>query len=199
MIDRKKLAEILRLHQLWLDGKDGGERADLHGADLHGANLRHANLHYADLHGADLHGADLRHANLYGANLRHANLRGADLRHANLYGANLHGADLHGANLHGANLYGANLHGANLCGANLCGANLYETGFIIIGHIGSRNDVTYYHVQNDLVRCGCFNGTLAEFEESIRERHKDGRYLHEYEAALTFIKSVSQISKEQQK
>ncbi len=149
MIDRKKLAEILRLHQLWLDGKDGGERADLHGADLHGANLRHANLHYADLHGADLHGADLRHANL---------------RHA-----------------------------------NLCGANLYETGFIIIGHIGSRNDVTYYHVQNDLVRCGCFNGTLAEFEESIRERHKDGRYLHEYEAALTFIKSVSQISKEQQK
>ncbi len=149
MIDREKLAEILRLHQLWLDGKDGGERADLYGADLHGA----------DLHGADLHGA----------NLRHANLRHANLRHANLHHANLHGA------------------------------NLYETGFIIIGHIGSRNDVTYYHVQNDLVRCGCFNGTLAEFEESIRERHKDGRYLHEYEAALTFIKSVSQISKEQQK
>ena len=31
--------EILRLHEAWMDGKDGGERADLQGADLRNAIL----------------------------------------------------------------------------------------------------------------------------------------------------------------
>ncbi len=119
MIDREKLAEILHKHALFMTDKEGGERADLHGADLNGADLR-----------------------------------GADLR---------------------------------------------ETGFIIIGHIGSRNDVTYYHAQNDIVRCGCFSGTLDEFENAVRSNNNEGQYLEEYEALLTFIKSVSKLSKEQQK
>jgi hypothetical protein len=44
-----KIAEVLRLHSLWLKNKDGGKKADLHGADLRGANLRDANLRGADL------------------------------------------------------------------------------------------------------------------------------------------------------
>lgn len=50
----EELQEILRKHKLWLEGKEGGERAD-----LHDANLRYADLCYADLHGADLRGANL--------------------------------------------------------------------------------------------------------------------------------------------
>ncbi len=61
--------QILQRHAKWLQGQDGGERADLRGANLRGA----------DLQGADLRGADLRGANLQGANLRDADLRDADL------------------------------------------------------------------------------------------------------------------------
>ena len=53
------LSEILRKHKLWLQGKDGGERA----------NLRNANLEGADLEGADLRNANLRNANLEGADI----------------------------------------------------------------------------------------------------------------------------------
>ena len=97
---------------MWLNGKDGGERADLYRANLSGANLHEANLSDANLSGADLHEANLR-----GANLSEANLSGADLHEANLRGADLHEANLRGADLYRANLSGANLYGANLRGA----------------------------------------------------------------------------------
>jgi len=35
----QQLAEVLRLHSLWIDGKDGGVRASLDGASLDGASL----------------------------------------------------------------------------------------------------------------------------------------------------------------
>lgn len=39
MIDQQQLAEILRLHGMWLRGEDGGVRADLREAVLSGAVL----------------------------------------------------------------------------------------------------------------------------------------------------------------
>ena len=56
---KQELQEILKLHQKWLDGEEGGQGADLREADLREANLREANLQRADLRGADLRGADL--------------------------------------------------------------------------------------------------------------------------------------------
>ena len=125
-ITKEELDTFLRKHKLWLDCKEGGERADLYGADLRGADLRGANLRGADLRGANLRGADLRGANLREADLYGADLRGADLREADLDGADLRGADLREANLREADLCGANLREADLCGANLYGANLRE-------------------------------------------------------------------------
>ena len=55
----KELKKILHRHQLWLEGKEGGEQANLRWADLRGADLREA----------DLCEANLRRANLCGANL----------------------------------------------------------------------------------------------------------------------------------
>ena len=78
-MEQKKLDEILRLHKLWLEGKEGGERANLRGADLQDADLRGANLWSADLWGADLRGANMRDTDLRGANLRSADLRGANV------------------------------------------------------------------------------------------------------------------------
>ena len=96
------LQDVLKKHNMWLNGDPRGQRANLRDADLCGANLRGADLRGADLCDADLCGADLCDADLCGANLRGANLRGANLRGADLRGANLRGADLRGADLRGA-------------------------------------------------------------------------------------------------
>ena len=63
-----ELNEVLRLHKLWAQDEEGGQRA----------NLRGANLRRADLQGADLRRADLQGANLRCAYLQGAYLRGAD-------------------------------------------------------------------------------------------------------------------------
>ena len=55
----KDIKIILEMHAKWLDGLQGGERANLHGADLIGADLSGADLREANLSGADLRGADL--------------------------------------------------------------------------------------------------------------------------------------------
>ena len=99
---KEKLKTALELHQRWLNGEDGGVKANLRGADLREADLREADLWGADLRGANLRGADLRGADLWGADLREADLRGANLR-----GANLRGADLWKANLRKADLWEA--------------------------------------------------------------------------------------------
>ena len=98
-MDKSALAEVLRLHQLWLDGAEDGVQANLSGAHLIGANLRAAKLR-----DANLRDANLSYANLSGANLSFANLSGALLSYANLSGANLSYANLSFANLRDANL-----------------------------------------------------------------------------------------------
>jgi len=108
-MNQDELNVILQKHKDWLDGSEGGKRADLQRADMRradmtGANLTGADLRHADLTGADLRHADLRSANLRSADLRHADLRGADLRSANLRRADLRGADLRSANLTGADM-----------------------------------------------------------------------------------------------
>ena len=69
-----ELEKILELHAKWLNGEEGGERADLSDADLSGADLRGADLSHADLSHADLSDADLSGADLSGADLRGADL-----------------------------------------------------------------------------------------------------------------------------
>ena len=63
-----QLAEVLRLHKLWVEGAEGGQGADLQGAYLQGAYLQYA----------DLQGAYLQYAYLQGADLQGAYLQGAD-------------------------------------------------------------------------------------------------------------------------
>ena len=77
---KEELAEIVRLHGLWLIGHPDGKRANLCGRDLSGDDLCHASL--ADLYHTDLSGADLSGANLSKSYLDGANLSGADLTDA---------------------------------------------------------------------------------------------------------------------
>jgi hypothetical protein len=106
-LTKEQLAEILQKHKMWVDGEEGGERADLRGTNLRSADLRCTNLRYADLRSADLRSADLHYANL-----SYADLRSADLRYANLSYANLSYADLRYANLSSADLRSADLSDA---------------------------------------------------------------------------------------
>ena len=121
---KEKLSEILDLHKKWLNGDEGGARADLSYTNLRYADLRSADLRYADLRSADLRSADLRSADLSYTNLRYTNLRSADLRYTNLRSADLRSADLSYTNLSSANLSSANLRFANLRSADLRSANL---------------------------------------------------------------------------
>jgi uncharacterized protein YjbI with pentapeptide repeats len=133
-----ELAEIIRLHGMWLFGKNGGARANLRGANLAGANLWDANLRGAKLWGANLRDANLGDANLWCSNLKNANLKNANLENANLENASLKFANLENANLENASLKFANLENANLENANLWCSNL-EKANLWCSNLGGAN------------------------------------------------------------
>ena len=173
------------------------EGANLEGAYLAGANLVGANLEGANLVDANLVDANLAGANLVGANLVDAYLAGANLVGANLVDANLVGAYLVGAYLEGAYLEGAYLAGANLVGANLEGGNFGDWGklqsisdILIVGSIGSRNEYTsIFHTDKGVfVQCGCFRGTIEEFEKKVKETHQGNNHERDYLAMVDFAK-----------
>lgn len=89
-MNQEELNNVIRKHKLWIEGKEGGERANLSEADLYGADLRWVCLANADLRGANLECANLEGANLYKAELQGATLYGADLRWAGLTGAKMY-------------------------------------------------------------------------------------------------------------
>lgn len=64
---------------------------------------------------------------------------------------------------------------------------------IKIDRIGSRNSCTYFYktASEIYVRCGCFFGTIGEFEARVKETHKNNkRYKNEYLEAIKYIKAV---------
>ena len=86
---QKELRKLLDKHSKWLNGEDGGERADLVGADLNGTDLRYLNLSSSDLSNSDLSFTTLRYVNLSNSDLSFS-----DLSFSDLLGADLRGADL---------------------------------------------------------------------------------------------------------
>ena len=87
-----------------------------------------------------------------------------------------------------ANLRSANLSSADLRYADLSYAKT-DKRYIQISCIGSRKGMTTYCFEDDIVTCGCFTGTLAEFEVKVNKTHKENaKYLKEYLGAITYIK-----------
>jgi len=84
-----------------------------------------------------------------------------------------------------------------LRGADLRGVNLGELGkiqsssdILIVGRIGSRNDyTTIFHTDKGVfVRCGCFKGTLDEFEAKVKQTHNGSKHEKDYLALIQFVK-----------
>ena len=108
------------------------------------------------------------------------NLRSANLRSANLSSANLSSADLSSADLSSANLSSADLSSANL-----------DKRYIQVSCIGSSKRITTYCFDDDIVWCGCFTGTLEEFEFKVNKTHKNNeQYLKEYTGFINYVKSL---------
>ena len=87
--------------------------------------------------------------------------------------------------------------GADLGGADLGGAELNDWGklqsysdILIAGVIGSRNDyTTIFHTDKGIfVQCGCFIGTLEEFEAKVKETHQGNNHEKDYLALIQFAK-----------
>jgi len=92
---------------------------------------------------------------------------------------------------------GANLIGANLIGAYL-GQKLKIVGkapILCIGPIGSREAyLMAYNTENGIhIQAGCFWGTLKEFGEKVKQKHRLGRYSAEYNAAIAMIKATFEV------
>ena len=153
--------------------------------DLRSADLSSADLSYANLRSANLRSANLSYANLSYANLSYVNLSSANLSYANLSYANLIYVDLSSADLSYVNLRSANLSYANLSCA------VTDKKYIQIACIGSRKGMTTYCFDDDEIFCGCFRGTLKEFEKEVKETHKDNeQYLKEYLGFIKYLKAV---------
>ena len=93
---------------------------------------------------------------------------------------------------------------ADLNGANLCGADLSKTYYQIV-RIGRRNATTTYCVEDDNVRCGCWNnyggGKLEEFKKRVESVYgEEGkipneRYYIQYMAAIEFFEKMAKLAK----
>jgi hypothetical protein len=48
--------------------------------------------------------------------------------------------------------------------------------------LGSRNSQTtfYWNKEKEQIVCGCFKGTLQEFESKVKETHNDNKYAQGY-------------------
>jgi len=80
---------------------------------------------------------------------------------------------------------------ADLSEANLSWAITSDNRYVFVGQIGSAKRTTIYDRVQDVVFCGCFKGTLKEFEARCKETHKNNKvYLAEYKSAIVFIKAV---------
>ena len=190
IISQEKLKEILASHSKWLqDEYGGGRKANLSNVDLSCINLCHTDLRGANLCGANLCNANLYGANLCGADLSNSSLRGTDLRHTDLSNSILFGTDF---------------NNSSFDNANLSSASLNKTYYQIV-RIGSREATTTYCVDDDNVRCGCWNsyegGTLAEFKERVESvygeegKTPNKKYYGQYMSAIEFFEKMIKLVK----
>ena len=66
-----------------------------------------------------------------------------------------------------------------------------KSDILTIGLIGSRNDTTTFFKTKDKkinVCCGCFRGTIEEFEKAVEETHGGSFYEKQYKIAIELAK-----------
>ncbi len=108
-MEQKELNELIKKHDMFMNGRPGGARAVIRDRDLSGLSFEKAKLSQSDFTGCIMRGCDLS-----GAQFESATLFGCDMTKAKLYHTNFTRADLRGADITGADLREAVLDGADL-------------------------------------------------------------------------------------
>ena len=82
-----------------------------------------------------------------------------------------------------------NLFGdARVCGDARIDCIKAHCGFDVFGSCG-RHTHAYITAENKIeITCGCFRGSIEEFEAKVRRTHGDNQYAHEYLAIIYLIK-----------
>ena len=60
-----------------------------------------------------------------------------------------------------------------------------------VSNVGSRNDTTTFFARKDKqigVKCGCFSGTIDEFEAAVKKTHGDNEHGKVYMLAIEMAK-----------
>ena len=73
---------------------------------------------------------------------------------------------------------------------------LSSSDYIVIGPIGRRHDYTTFYKTKDLgiwVKCGCFNDSIDDFFEKVKETHGTSKYAKEYFVAIELAKVKLEI------
>ncbi len=64
--------------------------------------------------------------------------------------------------------------------------------FTCVGPIGSRLSYTTYLPKQDIIFCGCFSGSLSEFEAAVLKTHPaESQHRKDYLALISFFKALS--------
>lgn len=74
---------------------------------------------------------------------------------------------------------------------------LHNCSFVATDRIGSRSGKTYFFKADEgfYVRCGCFFGTIENFESRVKEVHAGTKHERDYLAAIAFAKVVLDYKK----
>ena len=112
--EQRDVDRAVALHERFLRGARGGQRAFLRYAEATGIDCRRRLLNDADFTGANLAGSAFTGSHFERAALYCVNLEGCDLRAANLRRADLRGARLAGAVLSGAVMDEADMRAATI-------------------------------------------------------------------------------------
>jgi uncharacterized protein YjbI with pentapeptide repeats len=135
--DQREIDKVVALHERFLRGASGGQRAFLRFVDATGIDCRRRLLNDADLTGANLEGSAFAGAHFERAALYCANLEGCDLRATNLRRADLRGARLAGAVLSGAVMDEADMRAAYIAyPAGEDGLHVFRHGTIAAKSLG---------------------------------------------------------------
>ncbi len=84
---------------------------------------------------------------------------------------------------------------AQVCGnAQICGNAqvLKTTDYLTVGPIGSRDGTTTFYktkINGISVTCGCFSGTISNFEKAVNKTHGNNKHGIIYRAAIVLAKA----------
>ncbi|MFI3322597.1 MAG: hypothetical protein R3Y50_08755 [Rikenellaceae bacterium] len=82
--------------------------------------------------------------------------------------------------------------GADLRDADLRYADL-DKRYLQVSCIGSSKRTTTYCFEDDKIWCGCFKGSLEEFEKQVKETHKNNKqFLDEYMGFINYVKFLQE-------